>query len=118
MPRPNSSDDEVDDVHDIEDSRATPTLYSIDKKLSVFTAEQRIFRASVDKRFDTVERRVEEFGTQYATKLEVAEAVRKIEKLEEKTDKFAAGVNAYGKWIILSFLGAIAGLVYKSGLIH
>ena len=115
MPRPDLDDDSA---RDLDGARAVPTFYSIDKQLAVLSAEQRAFRTSVDKRFDTMERRVEEFGSQYATKVELAEAHKRIDKLEEKFEKFAAGVNAYGKWIILSFLGAIAGLVYKAGLFH
>ena len=108
----------TDDVEDREQAPRAPTFYSIDKQLAVLSAEQRAFRTSVDKRFDTMERRVEEFGSAYATKLELAEVVKKIEKLEERHDKFVTSVSSYGKAIIVSFLAAVAGLVYKTGLLH
>lgn len=113
--------DEVadDDVRNREMQRGgPPSFHSIDKQLAVLSAEQRSFRRDVEKRFDTIERRVDDATSLYATKVDLASIGTRIDKLEDKHDKFAASVSSYGKAIILTFLAAVAGIVFKSGLIH
>ncbi len=108
----------ADDVRERESLRGPPSFHSIDKQLAVLSAEQRAFRRDVEKRFDTIERRVDEAGSQYATKLELAEVTKRIDKLEDRLEKFTASVSSYGKAVILTFLAGVAALVFKSGLIH
>ena len=118
MPRPDLTDDGAVAVRDYDDARTAPTLHSIDKQLALLTAEQKRSYASVDRRFDNLESQVRDFGSQYATKVDLAEAVKKIEKVEVKHEKFVDKVYSYGKAIILLFLAALASVVFKAGLIH
>ena len=109
---PDDRDEDRDRDRDRDHERGIPTFYSIDKQLAVLSAEQREFRKTVEKRFDTIERRVEEAGSNYASRVDMDKVDAKVEKLKDS-------LYAYGKYTILMVIAAVVGLVLnKTGLPH
>ena len=112
--------DDVDDRDRDRDSEARiPSFWTIDKKLSLLAQAQDIFQKEVARRFDVVEKRVDDVTSKFATKEDLAAFEKRFEAHKSEYEKYTSRVWTIVQFLIIAFLGAVASVVFiKGGVPH